>query len=160
MLFHDIAAVVGAAAAVLVASAGDVAFHDPLNNRPVAIPLPEGDKRTDAVVQFHRTGQNVYLDKEDALERGREIFEEWCQACHMPDGSGRIGPSLIDDDYRRERADTDIGKFEVVFLGGAGAMQSFADRLSQDDMLKVIAYIHELRAKAGKNDAGTARAPG
>lgn len=160
MLLHNVATALAAASAVLIAAAEGVAFHDPLSNKPVAIPLPEGDKRTEAVVQFHRTGQIAYLGKEDALERGREIFEEWCQACHMPDGSGRIGPSLIDDEYRRRRADTDIGKFEVVFLGGAGAMQSFSDRLSQDDMLKVIAYIHELRAKAGKNDAGTARAPG
>ena len=46
----------------------------------------------------------------------------------------------------RERANGDIGMFEIVYGGSAGAMQSFARRgMSQDDMLKIIAYVRSLR---------------
>ncbi|MBW7849895.1 MAG: c-type cytochrome [Rhodospirillales bacterium] len=138
----------------------EVTFRHPLDNKPVEIPLPEGDKRTEAVVHFHETGENPYVGDEGAVAEGRQIYQEWCQACHMPDGSGRIGPSFLDDQYNRARTNTDVGKFEIIHEGGAGAMQSFANRLTQDQMLRVIAYIHELRSKAGKSDGAVAGPPG
>jgi len=81
-----------------------------------------------------------------ALEAGKRIYQRNCQACHLPDGSGRLGPSLIDDEVINPRVGTDIGDFEVVYGGGRGAMQSFARRgMSIDDMLKVIAYVRSLK---------------
>ena len=63
----------------------------------------------------------------------------------MPDGSGRLGPSLIDDTWRYERASTTVGQFEIIYAGATGAMQAFGDRLSQDEILKIIAYTDHLR---------------
>jgi mono/diheme cytochrome c family protein len=59
-------------------------------------------------------------------------------------GSGRIGPSLIGDSYAYERVVTDVGMLEVVF-GGGGAMQAFGKRISQDDILRIIAYLRSLK---------------
>ena len=53
----------------------------------------------------------------------------------MPDGSGRIGPSLIGPQHIHERTATDVGLFEAVLGGSLGAMQSFRDRLTQDEIL-------------------------
>ncbi len=83
-----------------------------------------------------------YVGDPDAIADGKRHYETWCQACHLPDGSGRIGPSLIDDVYGYERTKTDIGMFEIIYAGGTGAMQPFRDRLTQDQILKVIAYVH------------------
>ncbi len=63
----------------------------------------------------------------------------------MPDGTGRIGPSLVDDEWKYPRADTDVGRFEVIYAGAAGAMQAFGRRMDQDQILKVMAYIEKLR---------------
>jgi cytochrome c-L len=65
----------------------------------------------------------------------------FCQMCHLPDGSGRMGPSLIDSQHVHERIANDVGLFEVVFGGASGAMQPFSKRMTQDQILKTMAYL-------------------
>ena len=94
---------------------------------------------------FHQIGENPYQGDEQAIAEGQGIWGRWCQSCHLADGSGRIGPSLIDDTWKYERSDTAVGQFEIIYAGGAGAMQAFGTRLSQDEILQVIAYMGQLR---------------
>jgi cytochrome c-L len=69
-----------------------------------------------------------------------------CQACHLPDGSGRIGSTLVADTWKHERATTDVGMFEILYGCFSGAMQSFArGGMTQDQMLRVIAYVRSLK---------------
>ena len=42
---------------------------------------------------------------------------------------------------------TDVGTFEIVYGGGAGAMQAFGDRLTQEEILKIMAYIDSLKKR-------------
>jgi cytochrome c-L len=57
-----------------------------------------------------------------------------------------MGPSLVDDVFVNSRANTDIGMFEIIHSGASGAMRSFSQRgLTQDQILKIIAYIHSLK---------------
>jgi cytochrome c-L len=57
-----------------------------------------------------------------------------------------MGPSLIDDVVLNKRAGTEVGMFEVIHSGASGAMRPFAKRgMTQDQMLKLIAYIHTLK---------------
>jgi cytochrome c-L len=126
----------------LAAAQDGVQFLDPLNDAPLDIALPED--ASEAVRQFHQTGENPYEGDEQAIAAGEQIYKRWCQACHLPDGSGRIGPSIVDDTWKYERTGTDKGKFEIIHAGGAGAMQAFGQRLSQDEILEVIAYLNEL----------------
>jgi cytochrome c-L len=136
------------AAAVLAVSEapGEVAFRHALDNSPLEIKPRPNEVETEAVKTFKATGTNPYNDRPAALDQGRKLYETHCQSCHLKDGTGRLGPSLVDDAVIRERANGDIGMFEIVYGGSAGAMQSFARRgMSQDDMLKVIAYVRSLR---------------
>lgn len=116
-------------------------FGDPLE---VTKPRP-GETFTEAVEKFHETGENPYSGDADAIAAGKKIYRQMCQACHLPDGSGRMGPSFIDDSYKHERAATDKGFFEIVYGGAAGAMQAFGTRYDQDEILAVMAYIETLR---------------
>jgi cytochrome c-L len=117
-----------------------IAFGTPLD----VTPRPD-EVVTPAVTRFHETGQNPYVGDAAALADGKRLYETWCQSCHMPDGSGRIGPSLIGPQHIHERATTDVGLFEAVFGGALGAMQSFRDRMTQDEILRVSAYVRSLR---------------
>jgi cytochrome c-L len=45
------------------------------------------------------------------------------------------------------RVTTDKGLFEVVFGGAAGAMQPFGQRMTQDQILKAMAYVRTLMSK-------------
>jgi len=127
-------------------AAAQVEFRHALDNSPLEIKPRPNEVETEAVKTFKATGTNPYLNQETALAQGKKLYEANCQSCHLKDGSGRLGPSLIGDKWIRERAATDVGMFEVVYGGAAGAMQSFARRgMSQDDMLKIIAYVRSLK---------------
>jgi cytochrome c-L len=120
-----------------------VQFRDPLNDQPLEIPQEEVSP---AVAAFRESGENQYAGDEQAIADGAALYKRWCQACHLPDGTGRIGPSLVDEQWRYERTGTDVGKFEIIYAGGAGAMQAFGQRVSQDEILRLIAFLDTLGA--------------
>ncbi len=125
---------------------GPLKFTHALDDSELAVHTPRPDEEfSPAVEEFHVTGENPYRGDEEAVADGRAVYNRWCQACHMPDGSGRIGPALNDDTFLRSRAATDIGEFEIIYGGSAGAMQAFGDRIDQDDILRVMAFLDTLR---------------
>ena len=124
-------------------AADGVEFRDPLTDEPLEIELPAD--ASEAARTFFATGENPYQGDEQAIVEGRQIYGRWCASCHMPDGSGRLGPSLVDGTWRYERADTAVGQFEIIHAGATGAMQPFGDRLSPDEILKIIAHTAHLR---------------
>ena len=123
-----------------------VQFRHALDNAPLEVKPQPGEVETDAVKKFKDSGEDPYKGDPQALAEGKTLYEENCAACHLPDGSGRIGPSLIGNNWVRERAATDIGMFEIIYGGASGAMQSFARRgMTQDQMLRIMAYVRSLR---------------
>lgn len=120
-------------------------FTSPLDNSPLEIKLLPGEKITQGVQEFYDTGEDPYKGDAQAVAQGKELYETYCQACHMPDGSGRIGPSLIGDSHHYPRFTTDKGMFEIIYGGGTGAMQPFGKRLTQDQILHVMAYVRSLK---------------
>jgi len=124
----------------------EIVFHHALDHSVLEVKPRPNEVETEAVKEFKATGKNVYVGQEQALADGRKLYQANCQACHLPDGSGRIGPSLIGDSWVRERAASDLGMFEVIYGGSSGAMQSFARRgMTQDEMLRIIAYVRSLK---------------
>jgi cytochrome c-L len=121
----------------------EVQFRDPLNDTPLDIPREDVSP---AAAEFHRTGQNPYAGDEQAIADGGALYKRWCQACHLPDGTGRIGPNLVDEQWKYARTGTAVGQFEIIYAGGAGAMQAFGQRLSQDEILRLIAFLDTLGA--------------
>jgi cytochrome c-L len=124
----------------------EIVFHHALDNSVLEVKPRPNEVETEAVKEFKATGKNVYAGQEQALADGRKLYQANCQTCHLPDGSGRIGPSLIGEKWVRERAATDVGMFEIIYGGSSGAMQSFARRgMTQDEMLRIIAYVRSLK---------------
>jgi cytochrome c-L len=140
-----LAAVLVLLSAVAATAGQGVEFRDPLTDEPLELRHRPDQEITAAVEQFHQTGDNPYRGDEQATAEGQRLYARWCQSCHLPDGSGRIGPSLVDDQWKYERTGTDVGMFEIVYAGGAGAMQAFGLRLDQDQILKVMAHVETLR---------------
>ncbi len=123
-----------------------IVFRHVLDNSPLEVKPRPNEVETDAVKGFKESGKNPYAGDDAALADGKKIYQANCQACHLPDGSGRIGPSLIDNSWKYERVATDVGLFEIIYGGASGAMQSFARRgMAQDQMLKVMAYVRSLK---------------
>jgi cytochrome c-L len=122
-----------------------IVFRTVIGDKPIAFDLRPDQEITPAVEEFHRTGVNPYAEDEAAMAEGKGVYVKLCQSCHLPTGEGRIGPSLADDQWNHARLDTDVGRFEIIYAGGAGAMQAFGRRIDQDEILKVMAYIDSFR---------------
>jgi cytochrome c-L len=120
-------------------------FTHVLDDSPLDVYTPrEGEEFTEAVEDFHVSAENPYVGDEVAIAKGEELFNRNCRACHGVEGAGGMGPSLSDNEVRRERAATQKGMFEIIYGGSAGAMQGFHGRLDQDDILHIMAYIETL----------------
>jgi len=130
------------------ASGAGIQFRSAFDDSPLDVSPKAGETLSPAVQIFHQTGRNPYRDDDQAIAGGKRLYMMWCQGCHNPDANGRIGPSLIGDSYLYDRVATDVGMFEIIYGGAAGAMQSFKPRMSQDEMLRIIAYVRSLKQSA------------
>ena len=119
-----------------------IEFLHSLDNEPLEVPV---DGISKAAERFHATGSNPYRGDPEAIAAGRASYAKWCRACHLDDGTGRIGPNIVDDNTTYSRGNTDVGLFEIIYGGGTGAMQAFSKRLSQDEILKVMAFVESLK---------------
>lgn len=133
-------------ASALAIPALAVEFRNALDDSPLDLSPIKGETFTDAVKSFHETGKNPYVGNADAIAAGHKLFNDNCQVCHKPDATGGMGPNLIDDIVINARANTDVGKFEVIHSGAAGAMRPFSKRgITQDQILKIISFIDSLK---------------
>ncbi len=117
-------------------------FRHPFDGQPIDV--PEAKTKTPALERFKQTGENDYRDEATAIGQGKALYDQWCQVCHAPDGTGKMCPSLVVSDHIYPQTSNDAGMFAILYVGASGAMQSFASRMSQDEMLKVIAYVRTL----------------
>lgn len=123
-----------------------VEFKHALDDSALDMKPIKGETFTDAVKTFHETGNDPYNGNAEAIAKGKGLYDENCQACHHPDATGGMGPSLVDEVYANKRANSDIGKFEIIHSGASGAMRSFSERgVTQDQILLIIAFINSLK---------------
>ena len=128
-------------------SSGAPVFRHPLTNQEVKLTLYPNETVTPKVLEFQKSGKNPYNGDKTAAAAGQKIYGEWCAACHLSDGTGRIGSNLTDKQVTYPRVANDVGTFEVIYAGASGAMQSFGGRLTQDEILKLMAFMETLKKK-------------
>lgn len=113
-------------------------------SRLVIQPKPD-EPVTPQLREFLATGVNEHRNRPQALARGQELFEQWCQVCHGADASGGVGPALTGPQHVHAQTSTDAGMFAIVYAGANGAMLPFARRdITLDEILQVIAYVRRL----------------
>lgn len=125
--------------------ASDVTLLNAKTDKPLKLKYRKKQEITDAVTAFHTTGENAYSGDEAVLEEGAKLYAKRCKACHAADGSGKVGPSLRDEEWDYARTDTEVGRFEIVYGGGRESMRAFGRQMDQDDILKVLAFLETFR---------------
>lgn len=84
---------------------------------------------------------------EKKMMAGRNMFKANCAVCHAPDGGGKTGPNLTDDQYINVREPKDI--FRVVSEGvQAKGMPEWKRRFSEPQRVLLAAYVASLRGTA------------
>ena len=85
---------------------------------------------------------NPYHGDAQAVADGQQVFAQICAACHKPDGSGLVGPSLVDPYWKYGRDDAAL--LETVMNGRPGGMPAWGAQLGTDKVWRVLAYMETL----------------
>lgn len=98
-----------------------------------------------------------YMEKSNWVNVGKVVFKKNCVSCHGRNGEGNVGPNLTDDVYKNVRHLEDVA---TVILEGAknNAMPAWKDKLHQNDIVLVAAYVASLRGtdvSGGKGPEGS-----
>ena len=131
----------------LPAGGGAPVFRHTLDNSPISLNLYPNETVSTGVLEFQRTGSNPYTGERDAEAAGRVLYDEWCASCHLADGTGQIGPNLIDAQALYPRTSADIGTFEIIYAGAGGGMQAFGSLLTQDEILRLMVFLDTLQGR-------------
>lgn len=97
---------------------------------------------------------NPYAGDSQAIAQGEQVYDQHCTACHgVNGGAGEIGPEIIHNlsvPLRGELDDNQI--LEVIRNGVPGTvMSAWKGKLTEDDILKIGAFLHSLRGTAIDN---------
>ncbi len=85
-----------------------------------------------------------YAQDKIALAEGRQLFVQYnCSGCHGGHAGGGMGPSLRDATWIYGNTDADI--FNDIAEGRAHGMPSWAKRITEDQIWKLVAYVKSLR---------------
>jgi cytochrome c oxidase cbb3-type subunit 3 len=102
-------------------------------------------ERVAAVVEDARASRpstNPYRGDAAAIADGEQVFATICAVCHKPDGSGLVGPSLVDPYWKYGHADPEL--FASVSGGRPAGMPPWGAQLGDEKIWKVLAYLDTL----------------
>ena len=98
---------------------------------------------------------NPFLGKPEAAAHGQDVFSTNCAMCHGANaGGGEIGPALVTTNMSAPlRGESGPGLLATKIQNGVPGtvMPAWKDKLSNDDILQVVAFIVSLRGNAIDN---------
>jgi len=97
---------------------------------------------TFAAVRSERPSDNPFHGDEAAIAAGQEVWTTTCVACHLPDGRGLVGPSLIDPYWKYGKSDDEL--FTTVSEGRPAGMPPWGATLGTDKIWQVLAFVETL----------------
>lgn len=110
-----------------------------------------------AAVQAELPSSNPFRGDVTAVAEGKDTWNTVCAACHKPDGSGLVGPSLVDPYWKYGNDDPSL--FETVSKGRPAGMPPWQAQLGTDKIWKALAYMETL-PKTDEPGMGAADAGG
>jgi cytochrome c oxidase cbb3-type subunit 3 len=88
---------------------------------------------------------------QDTITQGKAVYDKNCTACHGADaGAGDRAPAIVNASATSLRGERSDAQLLAIIRGGipGTAMPAWGTRLSNDEILKLGAYIHALRGTA------------
>jgi cytochrome c oxidase cbb3-type subunit 3 len=95
-----------------------------------------------AAVRTERPNVNPLRGDPAAIAAGKEVWTTTCVACHLPDGRGLVGPSLIDPYWKYGSSDDEL--FLTVSEGRPAGMPPWGSALSTEKIWQVLAFVETL----------------
>lgn len=132
------------------ASSPSISFNATQDGSPILIDASQFD--TPAAKNFLKTGKNDYIGKDEAIAKGKKLFQLYsCTQCHGGNAGGQTGPSLHGPNFNYAKDATNKGMFETIWHGTNGGMgakgrglmdpSDASAGLSPDEVLLIQAWI-------------------
>lgn len=116
---------------------GDLAPTSGPPARAAIGPIP-GPQKTEA------EAADPYANDRSAAAEGHTLFNRFnCAGCHGDHGGGGMGPSLRDVVWLYGSSDAQV--FSSIAQGRAYGMPAWGTRLNEDEIWKLVTYLHSLR---------------
>ena len=106
-----------------------------------AVEAAEADAKL-AAIREAMPKTNPYRGDAVAEAEGAEVYASICVVCHLADGTGLVGPSLVDPYWKY--GDDDASQFTTVTDGRPLGMPPWGTQLGSEKIWKVLAYIETL----------------
>ena len=100
------------------------------------------EARYAAVREANRPTSNPYHGDAAAIAKGAETWNTICVACHLPEGTGLVGPSLVDPYWKYGNGDAEL--FATVSEGRPLGMPPWGAALGTEKIWQVLAYLETL----------------
>jgi cytochrome c oxidase cbb3-type subunit 3 len=92
-----------------------------------------------------------YEENAYSISEGKRLFEQMnCSGCHFHGGGG-IGPPLMDDEWIYGSAPENI--FASIIQGRPNGMPSFRDKIPDQQVWQIVAYVRSLGRYVPKDAA-------
>ena len=106
------------------------------------------------VAQQPNTTRNPLDASADVIAAGRVVFDQTCQSCHAPGGTGDRGPALNTGVFGHGSDDGDL--FRTIREGLAGTQMPPFRGLTDEQIWQVVAYLRSLSGVARRRPAANA----
>ena len=93
-------------------------------------------------------------EQQQRFERGRDLYRNFCQACHQPDGRGqdKLAPTLIDSTLALAAPEVPVRVLLHGKEGAIGLMPPIGSTLNDDQIASVLTYVRREWGQAGSPD--------
>jgi mono/diheme cytochrome c family protein len=79
-----------------------------------------------------------------SVHAGHDVYVHMCFQCHSTnEGEVRLGPSLFGE-MKKPQPKKSATEIRTILKNGKGKMPSFQEKLTQQDVDNLLAYIHTL----------------
>ena len=94
--------------------------------------------------------KNPFAGNPAAVNAGKELYAQTCQACHGGEARGDRGPSLASGNFKHGGEDNDL--FQTIRTGVPGTQMPAFSALPTDTIWRIITYLRSLNADSAAMD--------
>ncbi len=107
------------------------------------------DSYREKLSNFDQEKFNGMFASDEMKSYGHEIYQANCMSCHNEGGLGDIGPNLVDKYWLYADGSPELVYGFILEGNPEGGMPSWVDKLEEEDLYAVVAYIVSKQGRTG-----------
>lgn len=101
--------------------------------------------KTNELISNLESDFKKYQKDKRMIKKGEESFQIYCAVCHKANGTGDLGPNLVDK--KSIYGDDAKNMFNTIYIGTEKGMPENKSKMTPNQIVELILYIHSLKEK-------------